>query len=174
MIPQHSQKSNLWYTPETVLNAAREVLGYIELDPASDAHGNERVQAERFLTEADDGLTAPWGTPRSVFLNPPGGKVGNRSRAELFWLRLMNERANIGHAIFLAFSLEQLQTTQKPGQLSLMHFPVCIPSKRLRFHYRNHDKVSPTHANCVTYVPGKIDLTSTFLSVFSTIGMCKE
>lgn len=170
---QHSAASVLWYTPDVVLDAVREVLGDIELDPASDAYGNSRVGAARFLTEGDNGLLAPWGKPRSVFLNPPGGKVGNRSQTELFWLRLVAERRNFGHAVFMAFSAEALQTTQKPGQNSLMEFPFCVPSSRLRFHARGEAKHSPSHSNVVVYVPGRVDVTARFLEVFSAIGACK-
>jgi phage N-6-adenine-methyltransferase len=60
---------NEWHTPEEYIDAAREVLGNIDLDPASNADAQRIIRAARYYTKDDDGLTKEWrGT---VFLNPP-------------------------------------------------------------------------------------------------------
>lgn len=64
-----SQNTVEWYTPQWVTDLAREVLGGIDLDPASNPVANEWVQAETFYTKDEDGYSKPWrGT---VWLNPP-------------------------------------------------------------------------------------------------------
>ena len=61
--------NNEWYTPDLVLNLVREVLGTIELDPATSDIAQRRVQAIQFFTEKDNGLNKPW--EGKVFCNPP-------------------------------------------------------------------------------------------------------
>jgi len=58
-----------WYTPELYVDLARRVMGTIDLDPASSDKAQEVAQAEKFYTEADDGLQQAWWG--NVFLNPP-------------------------------------------------------------------------------------------------------
>jgi len=69
--PQHSSESREHMTPPDIVEAAREVLQVIELDPASTALANERICARMFYTERENGLAQRW--RGRVFLNPPGG-----------------------------------------------------------------------------------------------------
>ena len=61
---------NEWYTPEDYIQAVRDVLGTIELDPASSATANETVGAERFFTAEEDGLSKVW-SAKTLWMNPP-------------------------------------------------------------------------------------------------------
>jgi len=79
-----SSQTDAWYTPKLYTDAVREVLGEIDLDPASCAAANEWIGAKRFYTEEQDGLSLPW--EGKVFLNPPYGKTGIQSNQEI-WVR---------------------------------------------------------------------------------------
>ena len=58
-----------WYTPAEIVALARNVLGVIDLDPASCAAANATVGAQRYYTQDDDGLAQSW--QGQVWLNPP-------------------------------------------------------------------------------------------------------
>jgi hypothetical protein len=178
---KHSSKSCEWYTPEDILNSARLVLdGYIDFDPFSCAEANEAVNAEWWLGEETDGFNLdvwPNCGPITIWCNPPGGKVANKSKAALAWANLMKyqDSGRLESALFMAFSIESLQVTQKGyHSVSMMHFPLCVPSKRLKHRAPKGKKAeSPTHAQAIIYVPGTVDRTDIFMQEFSKYGVCK-
>ena len=174
MNAKHSSASQLWYTPSNLIEAARHVLGSIDFDPASDATANETVKASRYCSERGSAWVH-WPLNARIWINPPGGKDAyGGSNQTTFWSALMSYLGNgyLKHAIFLAFSIEALQTTQS-CEWPMMRFPLCIPSKRIRFVSPEGIKNSPTHANAIIYVPGTEDATDRFMDTFSEIGACK-
>lgn len=58
-----------WYTPAEYIVAAREVMGGIDLDPATSEVAQQTVQAAQYYTKQDDGLSLSW--HGRVWLNPP-------------------------------------------------------------------------------------------------------
>lgn len=146
---QHLSVSNAWFTPAPYVEAARRVMGGIDFDPASCEAANEVVKAERYFTEADDGLSVPW-VGAKVFMNAPGGRRDSRSLPIMFWERAVRhylEDLN-RQIIVVAFSLEQLQTSQRCYERPMTDFPFCIPSRRIQFSGMG----SPTHANAIIYM----------------------
>ena len=169
---QHSSRSDEWFTPDWLMQAIQEVIGPIELDPASSKDANKIVKASRILTRKQNGLTTVWGKASSIFINPPGGKLGRESKTGLFWNKLMQERTDntFGHAIFLAFSIEALQTTQRYSK-PIAGFPFCVPSKRIKFVLPDGSTPkAPSHSNMIVYVPGTINHTDKFEKVFKNLG----
>lgn len=168
-----SSRSGRWGTPEVILDAVRLTLGSIDLDPASEEFFNKNVRASRYISELS--LESPWlDFPGNIFINPPGGKTNGKSTQKLFWQRLMDEvdLGKVGHAIFMAFSVEALQSTQSCTR-AMLDYPMCVPKKRVRFVPRTGSADSPSHSNVIVYVPGAVDKTELFYSAFSQIGKCK-
>ncbi len=168
----HSSSSNEWFTPRDIIDRVYQVLGEIDLDPASCPEANLVVEAKNFFTKEINGLTQEW--HGKVFCNPPGNKTKNKSNTVLFWQKLINEvsAGHIEEAIFMAFSIEALQTTQRATK-SIGEYTSVIPSKRLQFD-RPQNQVNnqaPSHSNMIAYIPGKVNNTQKFIEVFKDLGV---
>ncbi len=168
---QHSSSTDSWGTPPELIESVRKVLNGIDLDPASSVEFNKVVRANRVITVHEYALVTPWEVEnKSVFLNPPGGKTGNKSNTVLFWQKLLSYRSMFSHAIFMGFSLECLQTTQQCPE-SLLDFPFCVPSKRIRFIAENGlTGPAPSHSNAIAYIPGRVNVEVEFYKEFEKYG----
>lgn len=103
-----SHKSVEYFTPPVYIEAAREVMGRIDLDPASCNEANRLiVHATYYFTQAEDGLVASWyGTnraPAHVYCNPPYSKTGSTSNQAIWVAKLQAEydKGNVCEAIML-------------------------------------------------------------------------
>ena len=162
---RHSMTTAEWYTPAYIVDAARQAMGSIDLDPASCATANETVRAARYYTAEDDGLMQTW--RGNVFLNPPGGKDAHGcSLVPMFWAYLLERFAEetVTQAIWIGYSLEQLQTLQRSYGPTPIDFPICIPKRRIAFVGRGG---SPSHANYITYLGDRV---AEFEQAFGEIG----
>lgn len=159
-----SSKSNEWYTPAYIADAAREVMGGIDLDPASNPLANETIKATNFYTIEDDGLTAPW--QGRLFLNPPYGKnAGNSKGNQALWSdRLITE--------YLLFKVEQAillvnASTDCKWFQRLWNYPICFTDHRVKFYTPNGTGESPTMGSALVYFGPNGDR---FDDVFSQFG----
>lgn len=181
MSARHSCDSPEWYSPDDIVTAARAVFGgAIDLDPASHLEANARIRARRIYTVKDDGLSKRW--RGRVYLNPPPGLVGN------FWLKLMAEyhAGHISEAIWIGYSLEQIQTLQNLERNDFLpiEYATCYPRKRIAFIENAAKRLArirklraagkliktysqPSHGNYITYLG---DNGRAFRRVFSQFG----
>jgi ParB family chromosome partitioning protein len=164
MNPQHSSKSNEWYTPSRYVEAARSVLGCIDLDPASCDIANRTVQAMRYFTADEDGLSQKW--CGKVWLNPPYGKIGGRSAAGVWASKLVSEydAGRVSEAVLLVNS-----ATSEKWFSDLWRFPICFTDHRIRFNTENGPGPSPTHGSAFVYVGPDYDKFREIFSQFGTI-----
>jgi hypothetical protein len=195
---RHSAENDSWYTDPDTVDRAQYVLGdRIDLDPASSPEANERIGARRILTREDDALSkqTPWFAPHErgqhVFLNPPGGtrKVEGAKRPGslpgLFWRAACTWAPHIEALIWIAFSIEDLQRTQKFATEPRFRMlgpctSVCVPAKRLRFvDGTGRPGTSPSHASAIVlFTPeplsaGASSYRARFFEAFHETGACK-
>lgn len=123
-----SSNTNEWYTPGQYLEAARLVLGGIDLDPASDLRANNCVMATKIYTQADNGLLQTW--HGRIWLNPPYGKTKNKSNQGLWTAKLIQEynQGNVSAAITLVNLVPGYKWFNQ-----LWQFPVCLVDHCISF-----------------------------------------
>jgi phage N-6-adenine-methyltransferase len=115
------------YTPVKFLDAAREVLGGFDLDPASSYMAQRVVKAAHYFTAATNGLAQEW-RARSVWLNPPYGRLLMAS----FVAKLLDElkAGHVASAILLTHSFTDMTWWQSAYARA---DAVCFPRGRIRF-----------------------------------------
>lgn len=113
------------FTPQNIIEAARECMGGIDLDPASCALANERVKAARYFTKDDDGLSQLWASKR-VWMNHPFSRIGNK-----LWI----DKAILEHREGRAESLCMIcfASTSEAWFRPLLAFPQCFLSPRTNY-----------------------------------------
>lgn len=115
-----------WYTPPKYITAVREVMGDIDVDPASHPVPQSWIQAKTFYTETDDGLAQDW--YGRVYLCPPAVRGGVLPFAQ----KLVDERT--AGRVTEAVVLVNNGTDTRWGQLlGVNSDAVCFPQGRIRF-----------------------------------------
>ena len=150
-----------WCTPIEYVDAVREVLGAIDLDPATNEYGQSIIGASTFYTKQDDGLVHEW--HGRVFLNPPYSVP----MIDKFASKLLAEymTGNVTEAIVLTNNSTETQWFQ--GLLSACQV-VCFPSRRLKF-WRNGNEVFATRQGQAFFYCGTSDKFAKAFASFWTV-----
>lgn len=164
------------------LIAGVEFNASIYVDPFSEPEFNAHVGAWKILTGAkgDDGFRDRWinddESPRAdqvlaglaratdplayaytAIVNPPGDDSGDNVKKAWRILDLYHQLGWIDSAVWVAFSLNHLQTLQGVSKRSLLcaDFVRCAPAKRLPFtrHSSTKGDDAPSHPMCFTLLP---------------------
>ena len=160
---------NEWYTPQKYIEAARQVMGSIDLDPASCALANETVQATSYYTKEQDGLQQEW--YGNVWLNPPYGRVqpelkGSTRSYQKYFLQTFLEKYHSGEieqGIALVFGASACT----PWFLPFFDFSTCIVRLRIDFTTASGAKEHYGYGNMFVYL-GKQE--KKFQEIFSQFG----
>ena len=166
------QKSNEWYTPARYIEAAREVMNGIDLDPASCAEANQVVKASLYYSKKDNGLVQPW--YGNVWLNPPYGRIhpeltgSTRSWQPLFIQKLIEEytRGNVKQAILLLLGNAMFKQWFPP----LWGYPLCFHPTSIAFirpGRKHHDTDRLGFGSIFIYLGSH---EQKFIDVFSRFG----
>lgn len=123
-IPETVQ-SDQWHTPEWLIKIAREILGNIDLDPASNPVAQQTIQATRYFTALDNGLDRVWSG--NVWLNPPYSK---ESGGTMPWVVKLLDSPRVMSCLLLT----NASTSTKWWQLAASQSNrICFFNKRISF-----------------------------------------
>lgn len=169
---QVSSKEDSWITPKYIIDKVKSVYSRhgheLELDPASSEQANLFVGAKRIYTKEDDSLNLSWET-NNFFLNPPYGKVGNKSQAGIFCKKAIEEFES-GNIKFGGIILLHCRIGYSWTQPLVDNLPSIILKERLRFINPNTLKSGAQSKTCqILHLVGDFYLEG-FMEEFSYIG----
>lgn len=151
---------NEWYTPAEFINSAREVMGSIDLDPASCEHANNTVAAAKYFSIEDDGLSHEW--RGNVWMNPPysGGLISK-------FITRLNESVENGAVAQAVVLVNNATETQWFASLVKNASAIVFPTSRIRYLSVRGEENTPLQGQAFVYIgnnPWK------FLEVFKAHG----
>ena len=156
----YNSGENEWYTPAEFINSAREVMGSIDLDPASCEHANKTVMAARYFSIEDDGLSQEW--RGNVWMNPPysGGLISK-------FIAKLNESVENGAVAQAVVLVNNATETQWFAALVKNASAIAFPTSRIRYLSVRGEENTPLQGQAFVYIgnnPWK------FLEVFKAHG----
>lgn len=159
-----SHRSIEYYTPVEYITAARDVMGGIDLDPASCEAAQKIVQAAHYFTKNDDGLAQEW--YGSVWLNPPYSKTGGKSNQALWSEKLIDEYEN--GRVVTAVLLVRAALGYVWFEQLFERYPVCFARERIRFIRPDGTSAGPAKQGAAFFYFGRY--TAPFCDVFRRFG----
>lgn len=153
-----SSKSEEWYTPPEYIEAARLVLGQIDIDPASNETAQEVIQAAVYYTKETNGLDKDW--IGKLWLNPPWGQICGE-----FVTKAVQdyENGDVSEAILLLNSNSNDTLWWQP----LWNYTLCFTKGRINFYNNDGEASGSTHGSCFVYLGNN---KNTFREVFKQYG----
>ncbi len=127
-----SSKTDEHNTPKFLTDAARLIMGGIDLDPMSNAIANRTIRAHQIYAKQDDGLQREW--LGRVWLNPPFS-LADRAVEKLI---IGYESGDVFEAILLIKSAPDTKRHQ-----SLYPYPFCDLNGRLKFEAEGNKQSAP-------------------------------
>jgi phage N-6-adenine-methyltransferase len=159
---KHNNNIIEWYTPEKYIEAARLVMGSIDLDPASSDAAQKVVKAATHYTARDDGLTKEWSG--NVFLNPPY----KMPLIHDFCFRLCAEveSQNVRQAVLLTNDNTDTQWWHRSAATASA---ICFHVGRVSFYNAAGQWSSPTNGQTLFYFGTRV---ASFCKRFGEFGLC--
>ncbi len=155
-----SDDSYEWCTPLEYIEAARAVMGTIDLDPATNKYAQEQIQATEYFTKEDDGLNKNW--HGRVWLNPPF----SMPVIEKFIQKLIDE-FDAGEVLEAIVLTNNSTDTQWCHNL-LTKYPVCFTLGRIPFWQPNGKPLATRQGQAIFYLGNN---KKKFKEVFSQFGI---
>jgi phage N-6-adenine-methyltransferase len=136
---------NEWYTPKPYIEAARAVMGAIDIDPASSEEANKVVKAERIYTAEDNGLKHDWAG--RLWCNPPYASelVGK-------FIDKLVESVESGAVTEALVLVNNATETRWFARLASVSAFLCFPTGRVKFWHPRKESSAPLQGQAVAYI----------------------
>ena len=148
------------YTPAEYIEAAREMMGSIDLDPASSKVAQKTVKAKKYFTVDDDGLGKQW--RGNVWLNPPY----HRDLQPAFIDKMIAE-VGAGHVTQSIMLTNNSTDTEWFIRAAHAATAICFTAGRVAFTTVAGEELAPTQGQAFFYFGNNV---ARFGEVFSRIG----
>lgn len=152
-----------WHTPSKYIKAAREVLGEIDLDPATDKRAQRTVRAKTYLTEDDDSLAQEW--HGRVWLNPPYSQPLIQHFIDKLVAELIEHK--VTQAILLTHNSTDTAWFHKAEEIAGR---LCFTRGRISFIYNGEPQDAAAQGQTFFYYGNRVNK---FAEVFSSYGFIR-
>lgn len=151
-----------WFTPGQYVAAAREVMGGIDLDPASHPMAQEVVLATQYFTAADNGLAQEW--RGRVWLNPPY----SHPAIEHFITKLGDEftAGRVTQAILLTNNCTDTGWFHRAVASAAL---LCFTRGRINFYGPDGVGEAPLQGQCFSYFGDRLEAFGATFRAFGFI-----
>lgn len=144
----YNSGENEWYTPSNFIKLAREVMGSIDLDPASCEQANLTVGADVIYTKKNNGLAHDWFG--NVWLNPPYAQP----LITQFANKVVEQRGNYEQCIVLVNNATETKWFQKIARVASA---VCFPTGRVKFYDPYGNLGAPLQGQAIIYIGQNVE-----------------
>ncbi len=160
---------DMFSTPAVYVEAARQVLGSIEFDPATNESAQQRVvKAERYFTAATNGLAQPW-VAETMWHNPPYSR-GLINQFVDKHVEAIAAAAAGQPGVKSAIALVNTDNSTEWYQRMLESCTaLCLPKGRIAFELDGKPAVGNEHPQTFFYNGCKLPLFSKVFSEFGTV-----
>lgn len=157
----HNSGDNEWYTPKEYIEAARSVMGAIDVDPASSDAANRVVRAAKYYTVDQDGLKQKW--EGRTFMNPPYAQPLISDFCNMLIKQVHS--GDVCEACVLVNNATETAWFQTLAQSSMA---ICFPKGRIKYWSIDKELASPLQGQAVIYIGTNEDK---FIKTFSKFGV---
>ncbi|HUX55998.1 MAG TPA: DNA N-6-adenine-methyltransferase [Bacteroidales bacterium] len=154
---------NEWFTPAEYVEKSRNVMGSIDIDPASSDAAQQIVKAKQYYTVNDNGLDKNW--IGNIFLNPPY----SCTKIKAFTDKIIEEykAGHIKQAIVLTNNNTDTTWFHKLAQISTV---MCFTKGRIKF-YNGEEISDPMYGQVFFYIGND---SAKFKEYFSEVGLIMQ
>lgn len=164
--------SDAWYTPTAYVEAARDVMGGIDLDPFSSAWANRSIHAARYFDVDQSAFDHAWRRtkrhdPVRVWMNPPYS-TGVINRA-VDCLLSQWDAGDIEQAVVLTNNATDTRWFHMLRQACL---GICFTDHRIAFVSPDGKRISGNTRGQTFFYFGSPERAVDFIARFSSFGWC--